>query len=278
MSSNALQLALARLPWILRVVFIAAFALVGAKTANLFMAEKIRPAIKYSPVSASLVPKVSHKIDLDAEGFARMMGMQLPAPPPLLTDEGGAIDGGSAAPKPDDLTSEPVRTTLHAQLLATVVANRPEWSIATLRDLNLNQDDVYMMDDAFMGSRVLSIDKLRVIFLVDGHREYLDSTPPNMVAAAPVPHPVGDAPPAGGSADGIKKLDERHYQIERSTVNNALGNLNDLAMQARIVPAFKDGVSPTVSSCSASSPDSSVLADRDRQNGDVDPADQRVST
>src|SRR4029077_210538 len=39
----------------------------------------------------------------------------------------------------------------------------------------------------------------------------------------------------------IKKIGEGRYQIERSTVNNALTNMNDLAMQARIVPSFKNG-------------------------------------
>ena len=238
-SSNALQLALARLPWVLRVFFIAAFALVAARTVNLFTAEKIRPAVKYTPATGPLVPKVARKLDLDADGFARMMGMQLPTPVVVAEDEGVGVDGKPAAPKPDDMTSEPVRTTLHAQLLATVVANRPEWSIATLRDLNLNQDDVYMIDDVFMGSRVLTIDKLRVVFVVDGHRECLDLTPANMVATAGPPKPAGEPAPASG--EGIKKIDDHHYQIERSTVNNALGNLNDLAMQARIVPSFKNG-------------------------------------
>ena len=36
-------------------------------------------------------------------------------------------------------------------------------------------------------------------------------------------------------------VDDRHYKIERSTVNSALANLNGLAMDARIVPSFKNG-------------------------------------
>jgi len=241
-SSNALQLALARLPWVVRIVFAAGFALVAARTVNLFTAEAIRPTIK--PAQAVAVPtsKPVHHAELDAESFAHMMGMQLPAPAPEPgSDAAGGEGGGEAAAKPDDLTSEPVRTSLHAQLLATVIANRPEWSIATLRDLNKNEDDVYMVDDSFMGAKVLSIDQLRVVLLNDGHREFLDLTPPNAPGAAPPPQRVAEAGPPGGPAEGIKKIDDRHYQIERSTVNNALGNLNDLAMQARIVPSFKNG-------------------------------------
>jgi len=226
------------LPWVLRVVSIGAFALVGASTVNLFTAQAIRPAIKFAPV-ATLAPKAVRRTDLDADSFARMMGMQLPAPAPSAADEETTVDGKPVGPKPDDLTSEPVRSSLHAQLLATVVANRPEWSIATLRDLNQNQDDVYMLDDLFMGAKVLTIDQLRVVILNEGHREFLDLTPPSTAALGP--KPVADATAAGGPVEGIKKLDDRHFQIERSTVNNALGNLNDLAMQARIVPSFKNG-------------------------------------
>jgi len=235
-SSNAIQLALARLPWVVRILFIGAFSLVGAQTMNLFTAEAIRPATKFTALTTQAPRPVRHA-DLEADSFARMMGMQLPAPAFAPEDELTA-DGKPAAPKADDLSSEPVRTSLHAQLLATVVANKPEWSIATLRDLNLNQDDVYMLDDLFMNAKVLSIDQLRVILLNDGHREFLDLTPPS--SGPPPPKPMADATPAGGP-DGIKRIDDRHFQIERSTVNNALGNLNDLAMQARIVPSFKNG-------------------------------------
>ncbi len=86
MSSNAIQLALARLPWVLRVVSIGAFALVGASTVNLFTAQSIRPQIKFSPVAAQ-APKAVHRADLDADSFARMMGMQLPTPPPSASEE-----------------------------------------------------------------------------------------------------------------------------------------------------------------------------------------------
>ena len=96
-----------------------------------------------------------------------------------------------------DLTSEPVRSTLRAQLLATIIANRSEWSIATLRDLVQNQDDVYMVDDLFMGAKVLAIDQLRVIVLNDGHREFIDLSAPG---AAPPPKPVASAATIRSSA------------------------------------------------------------------------------
>ena len=162
------------------------------------------------------------------------------------------------------MTSEPVRTSLHAQLLATVVANRPEWSIATIKDLNANETKICMVGDVFMGADVLSIEYLKVILLVDGHREYLDLSAPSTVAVAPKPE--GEAAPAP-TGEGIKKLDEHRYQIERSTVNGALANMNDLAMQARIVPSFKNG-QPNGFKLFSIRPDS-LYAKIGIQNGDV---------
>jgi general secretion pathway protein C len=123
-------------------------------------------------------------------------------------------------------------------LLATVLANRPEWSMCTLRDLTANDTSVYMVGDEFMGATVLEIQDLKAIILNGGHREFIDLEVGGAGAPAPIAAAAGPAKP---TADGIKKIDDKHYQIERSTVNSALANLNDLAMQARIVPSFKNG-------------------------------------
>ena len=40
---------------------------------------------------------------------------------------------------------------------------------------------------------------------------------------------------------GIEPLDDNNYEVPKAELDKALANLNDLAMQARIVPAFKDG-------------------------------------
>jgi general secretion pathway protein C len=159
-----------------------------------------------------------------------------------------------------------VRTSLHAQLLATVVANRPEWSIATIKDLNANETKICMVGDIFMGADVLAIEYLKVILLVDGHREYLDLSPPSSTVAI-APKGDNEAAPPPPSGEGIKKLDEHRYQIERSTVNNALSNMNDLAMQARIVPSFKNG-QPNGFKLFSIRPDS-LYAKIGIQNGDV---------
>ncbi len=228
---NSLQMGLTRYFWAVNLAFLLVASYLSAKTVNVMLAERILPPPRGAealPVSAG---KGTDQPPLSAEAFAKMMGMTLPEVVASAAD--GA--SGDAADRPPDLSSEPVRTSLHAQLLATVLANRPQWSLSTLRDLNQNETSVYMVGDTFMGAKLLEIHDLKVILLNDGHREFLDLDQ----AAAGAPPPIAAAPKKEGG--GIRKLDDRHFQIERSTVNNALSNLNDLAMQARIVPSFKNG-------------------------------------
>ena len=49
------------------------------------------------------------------------------------------------------------------------------------------------------------------------------------------------APPNAGLGNGIRATGENDYEIPRTEIDRTLANLNDVAMQARIVPAFKDG-------------------------------------
>ena len=66
----------------------------------------------------------------------------------------------------------------------------------------------------------------------------------------PAPGPVADAspaPPAEGAADnlgkGIIKVSENQYKVPQADVDEVLQNLNSVATQARIVPAFEGGKS-----------------------------------
>ena len=40
---------------------------------------------------------------------------------------------------------------------------------------------------------------------------------------------------------GIRAMSDNEYEVPRAEIEKTLSNLNDVAMQARIVPAFKDG-------------------------------------
>ncbi len=54
-----------------------------------------------------------------------------------------------------------------------------------------------------------------------------------------MPRPPG-APP--GPMEGVRKLADNRYEIDRGTLDKTLSDLNQIATQARIVPSFKNGV------------------------------------
>ena len=65
----------------------------------------------------------------------------------------------------------------------------------------------------------------------------------------------------------VKQLSENDYEIPREEITKTLSNLNDVAMQARIVPAFKDGAAQGFKLFSIR-PDS-IYTKIGVQNGDV---------
>jgi general secretion pathway protein C len=215
--TDALPISLDRHFWAFNLLFILGAGYLSAGAFNLFAEEKIWPL----PQAGGSIGVGQHveSMQLVTEPLARLMGMQVPAVVGL--DEGAS-----------ELSSEPVRSPLHAQLLATVIANRSDWSLCTLRDLAANRSSVYMVGDAFLGATVLEIRNLEVVVLNGEHREFIGIEPAGTGTPVAVAKLV---------ADGIKKIDDRHYQIQRSTVNAALADLNKLSTEVRLLPSLKSG-------------------------------------
>ncbi len=123
---------------------------------------------------------------------------------------------------------------------------------------------------------MLEIERARVIILNNNRREFIDGTAGDgstPVAAAPTPiqvaaGPVNTNPPASQALGaGIRSVTENEYEVPRAEIDKTLSNLNDVAMQARIVPAFKDGVAQGFKLFSIR-PDS-IYSRIGVQNGDV---------
>jgi general secretion pathway protein C len=247
--------------WTANLVLIFAAAWLTARTVNTVVGAAIRPrpAIDLSSIPAQ-APRPPAPTPLDVDRLYHLIGSK-PPPPPEVVEAGPAPKAGPQ--NCFDRTATPVKSGLRAQLVAGVVSDRPRSSIASLIDLNTRETRVYGVGDALMGAQVLSIERLRdekdatgtgfkVVAIVcnDGRKEFIDFEPgdgsssgaarPPVVAAAPRPGEAPDADPA--AADAVKKLDGNRYEIKRAYIDNALGNLNNIATQARIVPSFKNGV------------------------------------
>jgi general secretion pathway protein C len=252
--------------WTVNLVFIALVALIIARTANLFVETKLA-ALPTGQSKQQARPKPAEATArLDMERLAKLTGLPIPVPEVAVREpEMPAVDMNAA----------PVKSGLRVKLLGTLLASQPEWSIASIQDVVQNVSTTYMVDDMIQGAKVLEIERKRVIILNNGRREYIDDQPGSgdafvaapPVVASPAVAQAQPAAPAGKFGEGIRTLNENEYEVPRAEIDRTLSNLNDVAMQARIVPAFKDGVAQGFKLFSIR-PDS-IYSKIGIQNGDV---------
>jgi general secretion pathway protein C len=245
--------------WTINLVFIALVALLAARTVNVFVESAIAPvtaARGRSATRASAAPRTS----LNLETLAAMVGLPLPAPEPEVREP----------TRPTvDLDAEPVKSSLRVRLLGTLLSGLKEWSFASIQDVVTQKAKTFMVGEEVQGAPILDIERNRVIVLNNGRREFINGEAGSGEAVAytpPVAPRPSDTPPAS-NASGIKAIDDTHYEVPRAEIDKTLSNLNDVAMQARIVPAFKDGVAQGFKLFSIR-PDS-IYTKIGIQNGDV---------
>lgn len=245
--------------WIVHLVFMLLVAWLVARTANAFLEVQLLPLPTGKAAKSAAPLKRTAVTSLNLERTAKLLGLPLPPPEPEVTEPTEPVV---------DLNAAPVRSSLRLKLLGTLVSeSMPDWSVASIQDLVTLKTATYMPQDALQAAKVLEIERERVIILNNNRREFIDASG----EAGPPPAPTMAPPPKASepvaSASGIKKLGDNDYEIPRSEIDKTLSNLNDVAMQARIVPAFKDGVAQGFKLFSIR-PDS-IYSKIGIQNGDV---------
>ncbi|WP_171421953.1 MULTISPECIES: type II secretion system protein GspC [Corallococcus] len=223
--------------WSVNLLFILLVALLAARTVNLFVESSISPA----PASEApaRVAQRTHAADsglatIDAERLSRLTGVKLPEPEVAVKEP--------TAPE-FDANAPPSKSGLRVKLLGTLVAANPDWSFASIQDMTTQRSQTYMIGNNLMGATIMEIERERVIINNNGRREFIDGQPGDGAVAAYTPPPT--ATPAATTpnslGNGIKSTGENEYEVPKAEIDKTLSNLNDVAMQARIVPAFKDG-------------------------------------
>ncbi len=157
---------------------------------------------------------------------------------------GVALGGGSG----DD--GEQEATDLGATLILTSVATDPRYSTALIL---LEQDDafpeVYGVGDALSDATVEEIVRKRVyVRRGNGSLEYLEiGKAPEKTRSSRSGRDENDEDRRKSRrgrtdwSEGITKIDDTHYQVERSAIDKALGQLDRLSRDARVVPNYQDG-------------------------------------
>lgn len=145
------------------------------------------------------------------------------------------------------VVEQETRTALPLAVLAIMFAPPPngiKWSIAVMRDTEAKIMGAYPVGGKIHGATVTGILETRVYLDNAGKPEYIDlfeAPPPPAQPVAAAAAPDKNDALAMDLANGIKKLSENKYELQRSTLESVLGNMALLSRSARIVPEMKDG-------------------------------------
>jgi general secretion pathway protein C len=248
--------------WTFELSAIAACAFFVSSIANAYIGASLRP-----------LPELPKTEAAAASSAAR------PAPPPNLDDVKGKNIFGTArqAPvkmldtsvdvqEPDPESLEPVLSQIKAKLVGTVVADDPRWSLCVLVETGTQATGIYgvgsvVQDDYF----ITKIERKRVTLKHSNRFEYLDLEEEHGAAKPALPVSKKVEEPAAG--EGVRKLTDTSYVVSQAEIDKTLSNLNQVAMQARIVPNFEGGKANGFKLFSIK-PDS-IYAKIGLQNGDV---------
>ncbi len=246
--------------WTATLALLFAAAWIAAKTVNTLAAVAVRPRPQAELAQPSgPPPRPALPASLDMDAVYRLIGQTPPRPPEDAEEQGPTTPQNCEDPR-----AQPTKSDLKMQLVATVLADRPRFSLATIADASTRETHVRGVGDQLGTLRLLGVERVRddrdatgngfrVVAVVcnGGTKEYLDSeggglpeiaAGPN-IGTAPVPMPRPQPPGApGGKMEGVRQLADNQYEIDRTTLDSTLNDLNKVATQARIVPSFKNGV------------------------------------
>ena len=192
-----------------------------------------------APAAVALPPTKDVQVVIDRNIFCST------CEPPVPVAQTSAMPGDP---------NNPPLTSLPLVLMATSVARDEALSSATIANTQSNKSGSYWLNEDIPGAgTILKIQPRFVDFRNKSANrvERLDLSGMAPAHPPPVAPPVAAAPVAPGSPDeflaavdkGVRKIDETHYEIDRSLVDKVLGDPNVVARAARIVPSIKDGKS-----------------------------------
>lgn len=227
--------------WAVELGLLALASVLGAITVNSFVASALVPPVDLDAMApaprASSRPVLGRPGSLSLEKTAAFLGITLPEEVP---------DEATPDEPAFDPNAEAVPSSLNVTLVGTMVANRPEWSFATIRGGSGSDASVYLVGDEIEGAEIIEIDRLRVILNNQGRKEFI-----SIEGAKPAEPKVTSSPPVAtrrGRSDRpepvdaeVRQVDDSTYEISREDVEKQLSNLSALATQARVIPNFKDG-------------------------------------
>src|SRR5262249_47609859 len=149
----------------------------------------------------------------------------------------------STKPEPEK-PPEPAKPTECKLKLWGVSVHSDGSSRCIIEDASAHKQEVYKIGDKAPGcGTVKTVEWDRVILDRDGREEILELANRSAGPGVPGPaRPVAGVQPASTNAH-IQQVGENQYNVDKSEVDNAMDNMNQLFTQIRAVPHFDGGKS-----------------------------------
>lgn len=149
----------------------------------------------------------------------------------------------STKPEEEKPKEPPKPTELKLKLWGVAVHDDGS-SHCIIEDLTTHKQELYRINEKVPGNAsVKSVEWDRVILDRDGQDEILDLVPAQGGPVPPRPVPAAVTQPQPSANPHIQQISETQYGIDKSEVDSALDNMNQLFTQIRAVPHFEGGKS-----------------------------------
>jgi general secretion pathway protein C len=137
---------------------------------------------------------------------------------------------------------EAVPNSLGLKLLGTMVGANSSNTFASVYEGSTHRTRSVWMGGDILGAQVVAIERTRVLLMNSGRLEYISPTATD--ALPPPTEPRAATAPASTdpkSSIDVRQLGPQSYEVSRRDLDVALANPSELLMQARVVPAMRNG-------------------------------------
>ncbi|MCY1081087.1 type II secretion system protein GspC [Archangium lansingense] len=214
---------------VLTLLCIACTCMVAAHSVNSVVDAWLQPlpSIEEPPRKAR-APKEEMQTPLSLAPLARLLGL-----PDKLREE--------VIPPPDS-EDEAAPNTLGLKLLGTMIGTHPTATFASVYEGSTHRTRSVWMGGDILGAQVVAIERTRVLLMNSGRLEYINPTATD--ALPPPVEPRAATAPASTdpkSSIDVRQLGPQSYEVSRKDLDVVLANPSELLMQARVIPAMRNG-------------------------------------
>ncbi len=241
--------------WLVNLVLIAAGSYFVAGAANTVVAQSIR--VVPSADDNAVVGATRAPVRRGAVSFSRISERNLfgakkdpevdpDAPVEVEEVEPGRVTGT------DYKESELKKCSIPATVRATLVAeDNPQWSMAVLYSNSTREPEVYSIiegqNEISNDATLIEIRNRAIVVRRTEHFELCSADDEEKTLTSSRARPTVARSRGGDEeedAEGqVKKTGANEYEVDKEYIDQTMGNLSQVATQARIVPSFKNGKS-----------------------------------